>query len=145
MLCVKDLDLVSRDAGITTAKLSEWREHFLAAWRAGRPEEPGSGRAEWWADAAKGFGQACQVICVTDSVIMMSAPDFPTIGGVHFLAFRYIPRLNTLRIASRECWKYWIIQRISGQITLLRRQVHTNHGNHERFRGNPGELLEFHP
>lgn len=25
-----DLDLVSREAGITAAKLSQWREHFVA-------------------------------------------------------------------------------------------------------------------
>jgi transposase-like protein len=39
-----DLDLVSREAGITAVKVSEWRDQFVASGQAGlkgRVEEPG--------------------------------------------------------------------------------------------------------
>ncbi len=35
-----DLDLVSREAGITAAKVSEWRDHFLAGGHASLKSRP---------------------------------------------------------------------------------------------------------
>ncbi|MDF0674874.1 MAG: hypothetical protein P0120_11140 [Nitrospira sp.] len=40
----EDLDLVSRDAGITAAKLSEWREQFVASGQAGLRSRAADGR-----------------------------------------------------------------------------------------------------
>lgn len=42
----EDLDLVSREAGITAAKLSEWREHFVASGQAGLKSRAADGRDE---------------------------------------------------------------------------------------------------
>jgi transposase len=39
-----DLDLVSREAGITAATLSEWRDHFLASGQAGLKSRAADGR-----------------------------------------------------------------------------------------------------
>lgn len=42
----EDLDLVSREAGITAAKLSEWREHCVASGQAGLKSRAADGRDE---------------------------------------------------------------------------------------------------
>jgi len=42
----EELDLVSREAGITAAKLSEWREHFVASGQAGLKSRAADGRDE---------------------------------------------------------------------------------------------------
>lgn len=39
-----DLDLVSREAGVTAAKLSEWRDQFLASGQAGLKSRAADGR-----------------------------------------------------------------------------------------------------
>jgi hypothetical protein len=39
-----DLDLVSREAGITAAKVSEWRDQFVASGRAGLKSRDADGR-----------------------------------------------------------------------------------------------------
>ena len=39
-----DLDLVSREAGITAAKLSEWRDQFVASGQAGLKSRDADGR-----------------------------------------------------------------------------------------------------
>lgn len=41
-----DLDLVAREAGITAATLSEWREHFVTSGRAGLKSRAAYGRDE---------------------------------------------------------------------------------------------------
>lgn len=40
----EDLDLVSREAGITAATLSAWRDHFLTSGQAGLKSRTGDGR-----------------------------------------------------------------------------------------------------
>lgn len=42
----EDLDLVSREAGITAARLSEWREHFVTSGQAGLKSRAANGRDE---------------------------------------------------------------------------------------------------
>lgn len=42
----EDLDLVSREAGITAATLSEWRDHFLTSGQAGLKSRAADGRDE---------------------------------------------------------------------------------------------------
>ena len=39
-----DLDMVSREAGITAATVSEWRDQFLASGQAGLKSRAGAGR-----------------------------------------------------------------------------------------------------
>jgi hypothetical protein len=49
VLCVlrgDDLDLVSREAGITAAKLSEWRDQFVASGQAGLKSRAANDRDE---------------------------------------------------------------------------------------------------
>jgi hypothetical protein len=40
----EDLDLVSREAGITAATLSEWRDHFVTSGQAGLKSRAADGR-----------------------------------------------------------------------------------------------------
>jgi hypothetical protein len=40
----EDLDLVSREAGITAATLSEWRDHFVTSGQAGLKSRAAEGR-----------------------------------------------------------------------------------------------------
>lgn len=42
----EDLDLVSRDVGTTAAKVSEWRDHFVASGQAGLKSRADDGRDE---------------------------------------------------------------------------------------------------
>jgi transposase len=42
----EDLDLISREAGITAATLSEWREHFVTSGQAGLKSRAADGRDE---------------------------------------------------------------------------------------------------
>lgn len=42
----EDLDLVSREAGITAAKVSEWRDQFVASGQAGLKSRDADGRDE---------------------------------------------------------------------------------------------------
>ncbi len=44
VLCGEDLDLVSRDAGITAAKLSAWRDQFIASGQAALKSRAADGR-----------------------------------------------------------------------------------------------------
>lgn len=46
VLCGEELDLVSREAGITASKLSEWREHFVASGQASLKSRAADGRDE---------------------------------------------------------------------------------------------------
>ena len=41
-----DLDLLSRELGVTAGKLSEWRDAFLASGQAGLKRRPRNGRDE---------------------------------------------------------------------------------------------------
>lgn len=45
VLLGEDLDLVSREAGITAATLSEWRDHFVTSGQAGLKSRAADGRA----------------------------------------------------------------------------------------------------
>lgn len=42
----EDLDLLSRELGVTAGKLSEWRDAFLVSGQAGLKSRPGDGRDE---------------------------------------------------------------------------------------------------
>jgi hypothetical protein len=44
VLLGEDLDLVSREAGITAATLSEWRDHFVTSGQAGLKSRAADGR-----------------------------------------------------------------------------------------------------
>ncbi len=46
VLCGEDLDLVSRELGLTAATLSAWRDQFLASSQAGLKSRAADGRDE---------------------------------------------------------------------------------------------------
>ena len=60
-----DLDLVSREAGITAAKLSAWRDQFVTSGQAALKSRVADGRDDELA-RLKALVGACQVFCVTD-------------------------------------------------------------------------------